>query len=317
MNKENIIIGFLGIMAIGTISLEILVSDQNVTKTESTLFGILQFVFSIAFAWYLSKNNSKAEFEDQQKKFAVAAFRRIKEIESQTSHLVERLNRGISDRNSNGLHELDIARTVALAIHETTQSSKLDWADVIGEQIEALDKIQSIKRQKAMIKESDFNIVPDSESTKTPEINTLEEEINSLKNSLSSELKLLSDSEEESTRKQLQREMLENGFLELTGFGGGKDDFLTERDIDTLEIGDVLDVSIEDVGDRTATLLARDNKGQLVGSFLNLYNGTYADFTHEVCDALETSSFHVKVSKHDGKDENTGRKYFKVITTKA
>lgn len=313
MNKENVIIGLLGVLAVGTIGLEILTSDQNTTKTEASLFGILQFVFSIAFAWYLSRSNSKAEFEDQQKKFAIAAFRRIKEIESQTNHLIERLSRALSNQVRSSTHELDVARTLALAISETAHSSKLDWADVIGEEIEALDKIQSIKRQKAQIKESDIREAVEVVEFDDPRLIKLESEIAELKDGLSTELKLLAENEEESTRSQLRKEYAEMGHIELTGFGQGKDDFPTEVEISTLEIGEVLDVKIEDVGDRVATLIARNSPGQLVGSFINHYNGTYADFTHGVCHVLESSKFQVKVSKFDGEDEETGRKYFKAI----
>lgn len=315
MKRENILIAILGVLALGTIGLEIFISGQGTTKIESTLFGVLQFVFSIAFAWFLSKSNSKSEFEAQQKKFAVAAFRRIKEIESQTTHLIERLGKAITDRGRSHIHELDIARTLAVSINETTQSSKLDWADVIGEQIEALDKIQNIQRQKALIKsihgESELPALTES----NPRISTLEEELDSLKNNLSSELKLMAKRDDPTTKEELERELSESGFLELTAFGGGSGDFLIERDIATLEIDEELLVTIEDIGDRIATLVAKDSDGKIVGSFLNLYNGSYAEFTHYVCDTLEKSKFEVRVSKLDGEDDESGRKYFKAIAS--
>jgi hypothetical protein len=315
MNRENILIAILGVLALGTIGLEIFISGQETTKVESTLFGVLQFVFSIAFAWFLSKNNSKSEFETQQKKFAVAAFRRIKEIESQTTHLIERLGKAITDRGRSHIHELDIARTLAVSINETTQSSKLDWADVIGEQIEALDKIQNIQRQKALIKSTHGEPELPALTESDPRINKLEDELESLKNNLSSELKLMAERDELTTKEELENELAESGFLELTAFGGGSDDFATERDIATLEIGEELLVTIEDIGDRIATLVAKDSGGKIVGSFLNLYNGNYAEFTHYVCDALEKSKFKVKVSKLDGEDDESGRKYFKAIAS--
>ncbi|GAA78977.1 hypothetical protein [Pseudoalteromonas sp. BSi20495] len=317
MNKENILIVVLGLLAAGTIGLEISTSGATTTKTESTLFGVLQFVFSIAFAWFLSKYNSKSEFESQQKKFAVAAFRRIKEIESQTTHLIERLNRAISDNGKSHIHELDIARTLALSINETTQSSKLDWADVIGEQIEALDKIQNIQKQKAILKSTfNFSELPTSIQS-DPRISQLENEVVSLKETLSTELKLMVDDDLPTTRNELENEISEFNHIELTGFGGGNDDFETEIDVATLTIGETLDVSIEDTKERIATLIAKNSSGKVVGSFLNLYNGNYSDFTCGVCDVLEASKFSVTVSKLDGQDEETGRKYFKVIAKKA
>ena len=126
MKKNNTLTWILGIAVVAIILLEIYISDQTVTKTETALFGVIQFTFSLGFAWLLSRQNSKIEFEREQRKFAAAALRRIKEIESQTNHLVSRLNDAIGNKGRNHLHELDIARTQALSINETTQSSMLD-----------------------------------------------------------------------------------------------------------------------------------------------------------------------------------------------
>jgi hypothetical protein len=68
----------LGLALVATLIIEI-VRSGGITKTETTLFGILQFVFSLALAWILSRVSYKKEFEEGQRKFAIAAYRRVRE----------------------------------------------------------------------------------------------------------------------------------------------------------------------------------------------------------------------------------------------
>lgn len=55
--------------------------SEIATKLESALLSGLQFLASLAFAWVLSFWVFEIGYKDKQKKFALGAFRRIKEIE--------------------------------------------------------------------------------------------------------------------------------------------------------------------------------------------------------------------------------------------
>ncbi|WP_318405511.1 hypothetical protein [Photobacterium leiognathi] len=297
MKKENIVVWLLGLATLAVLSLQVFLSSETTTKTESTLFGILQFLLSLGFAWVLAKQASQQEFESKQRKFAIAAFRRIKEIEAQTEHLISRLDKAIEGSKENHGHELDIAKTLAISIYDTTSSSKLDWADIIGDQIEVIEKIENIQR-KSLAQVT--NSQPKSEETKN---------INALKEELSTELKLsLDNKEKKATSIQIAEEMKENDCLILNGFIDGN--WSSARDVKKLVIGELLDVRIVDVEGRIATLAAYDKNNQFVGSFLNNYGNTYDEFTRAACVAAGASSFEGKVIKisndFDESDEEWG-----------
>ena len=54
---------------------------KEATELAIALFNALQLLLSLGFAWILSGSVSQSHFQEMQKKFAMAAFRRIKEIE--------------------------------------------------------------------------------------------------------------------------------------------------------------------------------------------------------------------------------------------
>ena len=64
---NNVVSFVLGILIITIISIQIITLNENTTIVETTLFNILQFVFSIAFAWHLSSIVSQNEFRKSQK----------------------------------------------------------------------------------------------------------------------------------------------------------------------------------------------------------------------------------------------------------
>ncbi|HCE1882579.1 hypothetical protein HJ057_23805 [Vibrio parahaemolyticus] len=282
MKKDNIIVWVLGVSTLVVLGLQIVLSNSTTTKTESALFGVLQFLLSLGFAWVMAKQSTQEEFESKQRKFAIAAFRRIKEIEAQTEHLIQRLNRAIDGPEEKFCHELDIAKTLALSISDTTRSSKLDWADVIGDQIEVIEKIENIQGKSASLSEM-------NESTKEEQLN-----IQELKKSLSTELKLSIESNKKSPAKILSEQLEKDGVVRLRGFV--EPYWSSVRSIDELSLGEDVEIRIADEEGRIATLAAYDKRGKFVGSFLNsLGTDSYAEFTKNICDALGSSKFSGKV----------------------
>lgn len=306
MKKENIVVFILGLAAVTSIIVEIWVSDSQSTKTESALFGILQFVFSLAFAWLLSRHNSKEEFESQQKKFAIAAFRRIKEIESQTRHLIRRLSKAIDGPENKYCHELDIAKTLAISISDTAQSSKLDWADIIGDQIETIETIENIQGESIGYMD-DLSGNGDESSNNHPGV-----DVNELKKSLSTELKLsLENRSRFSTKSILRKQIEENGALKLYGFVDTK--WANYRDPSELHLGEPLTIRIADEGNRIATLAAYDKDGAFVGSFLNRYPDSYSDFTRAACQVIGSSEFEGEIVAIKKQKEGSNRTHFDVV----
>jgi hypothetical protein len=128
MNRESTLVVVLGIAAISVVIAEIALASSPLSQLESALFGVLQFVFSLGFAWYLSKESSQTEFEKRQRKFAISAFRRIKEIEGQTNYLLQRLNEAQKGPQSDHLHNhscFTATDSVDARLHVVVQ--RADW----------------------------------------------------------------------------------------------------------------------------------------------------------------------------------------------
>jgi drug/metabolite transporter (DMT)-like permease len=65
--QTALISAIFGVLVIATITMQI-VTSNNQTKIEATLFNILQFIFSIAFGWYVTKITTANEFQQNQKR---------------------------------------------------------------------------------------------------------------------------------------------------------------------------------------------------------------------------------------------------------
>lgn len=305
MKKEYLLISFLAIAAIITITLQISISDTQLTQRETTLFNVLQFIFSVAFAWLLSKNTSKEEFEKQQRSFAVSAFRRIKEIETQTTRLINKIQTSMKGDDDDYYHALDLARELAISIRETTLSSKLDWADIIGDQIETLERIENIQ---------DTSGIEKSGSDENDSDHNANYDIEQLKKSLVSELKLFADERNQKPLlSMLKEELEETGKITLTGFTDSR--MILGKEPQQLKVGEVITVKLGDHGHRVGTLGLYDSDGNYVGSLINKYPtglNSYSDFTHSVCKVIGSSEFKAMITSKATPSKKSDRYHFGV-----
>ncbi|SEB18568.1 hypothetical protein SAMN02745729_1357 [Marinobacterium iners DSM 11526] len=279
---------------------------------ETTLYGVLQFIFSIAFGWLLSKRSSEASFREEQRRFATSAYRRIKEIEASCTRLKDDLYRGVKNAKSSGAsRDLEISLVRAEEVLETTESSKLDWADIIGDEISKIEEVEKLRKERLKLtgRKSDSFKNNDVESDQQ-KLASLEEKLESIKSSLPDQLKLLLEQEdsEETPVSEAISELEKYGFIELDGFGDT--DMPLDRDPGDLKPQEKLKIKLMDLGDRTATLIASDLEGRTVGSFTNKYSGNYSEFTMAVCSAMESSTFDGVVMDVDEELINGMRRYF-------
>lgn len=299
----------LAILVIGILALEIINSASS-TKTETALFGVMQFLFSIGFAWIISNSISKADFLEQQKRFAMSAYRRIREIESKSGRLTVRLRsaRGMEDASALQ-RELEVAFVIAEDICETAESSKVDWADVIGDKIEKIEEIDSlVSRRSELVLRVDerHNTDPSLEE----KLSDVEKQLENLTTSLPSNWRMLASkqNEREDPYNVALKKIKENGYLGLHGFY--KINMSSDPDEFELEVGEVLDVAIEDHGSRVGALIARNSDGIVIGSFLNDLGGSFDDFTGAVCYVIGKSNFKVIVIKVNPRPSPEGRMNF-------
>lgn len=136
-----------------------IVTANTATKLEIALFNVLQFVFSLVFAWQLSDVASEKRFQDAQRRFAMAAFRRIKEIERS----LVRLKSYVSPKKATTRDELretiSIIRVGLESAQDNVRSSVADWSDIIGDEIQVANEVSRLKILREEIEGAESKIV--------------------------------------------------------------------------------------------------------------------------------------------------------------
>lgn len=193
---------------------------------------------------------------------------------------------------------------MAQSINKTTQSSKLDWADVIGDEIESLEKIENLQ---------DIEVTDETQESEDGDSSTskLSEKIEELKSSLSSELKLYASERMRPKAKNVLRQSIERlGFVAQRGFADDRWDGL--RDPNRLNEGEKITIKLGDHRDRIATLCAYDDEGNYLGSFINNSEGEYGEFSTAVCQVMGSCTFSGEIVDVDDRRPSSQRTYFTV-----
>ena len=320
--KVGVIIG--GRLGAATHSLYIFGWGGNNTRTDTTLFGVLQFIFSVAFAWSLARSSSEREFQQRQKNFAISAYRRIREISRAAERMLRRAGRDAGDVSEDLMHELEVMREISTGICDTAKSSVADWADLIGDEISTLERIESLRRQESDepdtsgarhetgIGQGDADAKHRVEDTTSSNVEKL---IEGLPPALRMEASKTGrhDSRYLDKIQRFKDFMQKNGYVELDGFWE-PDNF--DDSIEKLSERDDAQVSVGDARQRTTVLLLLDENGNSVGIITNDFDrwglGAYPDFLRAVTRSVGSSCFPVKVTHIEPQRKDTGRIYFTV-----
>lgn len=312
-SRIDVVLAILLLIAtIATIILQILFSSPTSTKVETSLFSVLQFVFSLAFSWLLARISLRSEFQESQKKFAISAYRRIIEINNAVNRLINRTTSHMGKAEDDTHHELDVITEIGIGIRESIRSSISDWADIIGEEIETVEKIQKIREKQELEK---FNNVSLESSENLPDRNevVVEELISTLPSSLKITADELRDdyaSRINRGKAKLKREEKRKGYVEVKGFYESP----LDRDIYDFNEGDILQVRIGDDNDsRVGALIAYDNENNSVGIIVNKMTTiaqSYFDAVDILIHYLGRSTFRIEILDIDRSNEIHGRHYF-------
>jgi hypothetical protein len=315
----------LGILAVVTLCVQIYRCSGQMTQTEVALFGILQFVFSVAFAWILSRVSYRREFEQSQRNFAIAAYRRIREIEHAVERLLSRIRSRREQAQDDVLSELDVIQEVVIGILATSRSSISDWADIIGDEIAVVEELEHLRKLKADELPSPREIVPDVDG----ELGTsdLRQRLESWATKMETLIEKLPTSlqvyerqraEEEDSRSRalaaVSKDIQKNGGrLILEGFWESNAGF--DTDIREFVVGDKFTVTLNFVSSRSTVLVLKDRSARNVGVIVNKYLvSSYDKFALAVFDALKTISFPVILKGISTPQTRSGRVYFHVET---
>lgn len=320
-NLTVITTALLGVFTILVIGLQIYFQNQETTKLETTLFNILQFLLSLAFSVLLTKMTLKDEFQKSQKKFAISAFRRINEINMGLERLISRVRNQTKGATKETFQELEVINALALSVRGNIKSSIADWADIIGEEIELVQKIESLEGSNEVLLE-----IPESQSeTRKPQIDNapilkqLEEnnaQIDKLMKNLPASLKITTQQTQKKSNSisgivsRLIKQKKDYGELFFDGFW----DPSFPKNITELAIGSRLYVSIGDVGSRVAILMFKTDKNEPVGVLTNGSANKYFEWSEALFQLFGKSTLStqlVKVSRRL-KNDDEARYYFQV-----
>lgn len=313
-NLNTIFTVIFGILAIGIILIEIATVNDKTTKLETSLFNLLQVIFSIGFSWLLTRTSMKDEFIASQKKFAVSAFRRINEIDLGVHRLRKRLRLRISASSHDTHHELEVIEAIASGVHDSIQSSKADWSEIIGEEIDTLEKIQELQGDRTLLM-GELPIIQDISAQDTSIRH--EQKIEGLINSLPYSLQAVARAKRRETLddliKKLESEHDKKGFVELEGFW----DTTFEKDVRTFLPGNSLTCRIGNAGKRIGAMIAYDDASRSVGVIINNLGCRYSHFKEAILQYVGKSEFSIELIEIENNGYSvTDRHYFKAKVVK-
>lgn len=300
----------LGGLAALTLTMEFVWAGAGVTPRETALVGILQFVFSVAFAWLLTRIASKREFIQSQKGFAVAAYRRINEIDQGVERLLGRTRMRTKNASPELRAELEVLNAIALGIRSSIKSSIADWGDIIGPEIATVTAIGRIKDEEEQLMRE--RAVPESHGGLTESDRTLsreqlvkaEDEISRLLKKLPYSLQIVADGKRREADTvdrcvtKMRRDFRRTGYVLLRGYWAPN----YERDVRTMKIGDRLTISIGEHDGRPLAISAYDEGGRSVGNIMNATRSKYYVFREALANFVNASSFGAELTDIESRD---------------
>lgn len=288
------IVLFIIVLLAGVISLFIFQLNiaENATKRELALINILQFILSLGFATLLSRIITEQQFISSQRKFAVGAFRRIKEIE----RLISRTQKYVSESSSlarEEMHQMQPVISEALAgAKDIVRSSIADWADVIGDEIEVEREIQRLKKWRSEQDELTSRSDADQDDAKLEDIS---KRIGELMAELPPELRASVTVDEDDGYEvdkaverladiwREERALIFDAFWEPAAG-------LMES-LDDLSVGDNVEIARGYAGKRINGLFAYNSNNNTIGVVTNLCNCRYDVFTEATEEFFERNLF--------------------------
>jgi hypothetical protein len=254
--------------------------------------------------WELSRISFRKEFAEGQKAFATAAFRRAREIEGATNRLISRASNRGPEASLELRNELDVILAIASGIQQAVRFSTADWADVIGDEIATIQKIEELTSEEEALRKS-----PDEEKVASTfqetaqstlmsnHLMAVEKQLEELRASLPPAFRVLarngpSDDEKrlEACKNKLSAELKETGCIQLDGFWEENAGFA--QSITDFHEGEVLDVQIGDAGNRTAAFLLLGGTSAPIGVIMNAVSkksAKYQTFVEALCKVLNRS----------------------------
>ena len=141
----------LGVVAVGSFAIQAYTLSSSTTQRETILFSTLQFLLTVGFGWFSTRAVSRGEFENSLKRFAVSAYRRVSDVDRMMSSLQMRVRemRDLRDKDAN--RDLEVVDAIVADTIHVIHSSIADWADVIGDELLAMEQIKTLQKERTTV----------------------------------------------------------------------------------------------------------------------------------------------------------------------
>jgi hypothetical protein len=303
----------LAILAIGSFAIQALTLEKGTSPRETVLFNTLQFLLTLGFGWFSTRALSRAEFERSLKQFAIGAYRRISDIETMIERLQQRVRQAHGDPEADTVTDLHVVSAVLDDTVLVVRSSTADWADVIGEEILALEQIAKLRREKTELQAESGAVQHDLSASEN--VTAIDEEIQELVKRLPLNLRVVSSrSEDDDTEKRHRVEWMrwrhqeENG-LRLRIVAGGI--YRCDGDLSSLTPTTALFAMLDGA---TGGVPIEDTSGRRFGSALNNSPLDYAEFRELLVTTFGITRLPVQFLKNVG-DNGEGTAWYEVKVT--
>lgn len=264
-------------LLLGTVGLVVaqVVTANTATKVESALFSVLQFIFSLAFAWILTKVVTEQQFVESQRKFAIGAFRRIREIERSLNRTQKYVTNAEGRTERSQGSEFAVIRAGLMNAQDAVRSSIADWADIIGDEIEVTNEIRRLRQLKAEADEGNLEGDLGRRDEKGPAAASTDTDIDNqivrLTSELPAEMRVALEEEEVDgislAFEYLGNQWKKNQALELSAFWEPGDSF--KGNMDSVQLGATLFIARGMTEHRNGVLLVYNAQGNWIAVVLN------------------------------------------------
>lgn len=154
-NKFDIvIIVILVVLSLGLIWFNYSLPDSYRTTENFFVLQGSQFLASILLGYFLQRIQSREEFQNDLKKYALSAYRRIIDIGKIIDRLFLIADNAKVKADKGKVSEIDIIQEIIISAKFIISSSNADWVDIIGEELKKKERIDELQELAAQIKSS-------------------------------------------------------------------------------------------------------------------------------------------------------------------
>jgi hypothetical protein len=287
------------------------------TQTEAALFNILQFSLSLTASVLLARASIGKEYHDRQRTLALSAFRRIREIELSLDRLTWYISQKMESRGGSDCGELETIGQSVLGLKASTNSALRDWSDIIGDQIEKIERMEELEKQRISLLSESYSELPHATinglSRTRRAMLEIDSELASLEGEVPVSLRVQEDGNELRNRYlktaeiELRMELERIGSVKLNGIWHPNESF--DRSPAELRQGESLRVSVGDAGARIGALIVYDSVERSVGVIVNSLGVPmpYRDFVEALTGMVGSSRFSVTLEEVSSVVDEKGR----------